>query len=104
MKSITSKIFQGILIVALVFSGNFVLTEEISEKSENTEQSEEALHSLQHSHVFLRSKLSAALLVKQAKIKKEFKLDQSTPRLFSISDFNLDHIYYTSYLDTFTLG
>ncbi len=98
IKSIFSKLAQGILIVALVCAGSFVYVEESAEKTEKTEKSEEALHRSDHSN-------TAKRLVRLGKKEKNYSPTVSiclVPFVEReiISDFNVNYIYTTSYLDS----
>ena len=100
IKSILSKLAQGILIISLVYAGSLVVVEESAEKTEKTEKSEEAIHRNNHSNSFKRA------LAKQRTKQKHFKGETSKKRLITLSpkkvlrDFNINFIYTTSYLDS----
>ena len=77
-----------------------MLMEETSEKTEKTEKSEEALHSIYHSNAFMRA-------LEKAESKKKWNsssnLDHNKVYYVdcpTISDFNINFIYTTSFLDS----
>ena len=74
--------------------------EETSEKTEKTEKSEEALHSIYHSRAFMRAIADLQKERKKSISKISFNRTYQlvdTPRH---GNFNVDHIYFSSYLDT----
>ena len=82
----------------IAYAGSFVLMEETAEKSEKTEKSEEALHSIYHSKGF---RYTLKKKTPHFALRVAHKSRQGEPTFqFEVStDFNVNFIYYTSYLD-----
>jgi len=98
IRSLISKLAQGIMIIAVVYAGSFVLMEETSEKTERTEAEKEALH-------FQYNSSKSTRLVKSnqdSEPTSQSPLQEDLIQLVHYSyqvDFNVNHIYFTSYLD-----
>jgi len=81
------------------YAGSFVVIEEASEKTEKTEKSEEAIHSIYHSKAFGKT------LIKNNESKKCSELELLAKGCYTTNthhlpqDFNINFIYYTSFLE-----
>ena len=87
------------MIISVIYAGSFILMEETLEKTERTESEKEAIH-----YQFNSSKST-----KLSKIKKRKKGSFQPSSAFipvananpsSLVDFNINHIYFTSFLDS----
>ena len=84
--------------LSIAYSGSFILMEETSEKTEKTENSEEALHSIYHSSGFQRT-----IVKKNDQTQRSLSFPETMYRTFRANsskhtDYNIDHIYFSSYL------
>ena len=98
IKSLISKLAQGIMIIAVVYAGSFVLMEETSEKTERTEAEKEALHFQYNSSKSTRLVRSK----QQEELTKKIPAAEGKIGIVNYAyqaDFNINHIYFTSYLD-----
>lgn len=95
--SVLKKFLQFILILAIAFAGGSVLMEETSEKTEKNEQAEEAIHSYFHSKGFtqITSKKRWSSTAFQAIANDNIP---SKDAIENTEDFNINHIYFASFL------
>ncbi|MEP0986109.1 hypothetical protein [Ekhidna sp.] len=97
IKSLLKKLVQLLFVGVISYAGNFIVVEEISEKTEKTERSEEAIHSQYHSKKFSRA-VELAEVAQTQSLGTHYSFTNTFKNAEGQHNFNIDHMYYTSHL------
>lgn len=99
IKSLTSKVTLAIVIMAVVYSGSFVMMEETLKRTERAEGAQEAIHYQYHSTKsnHLRDDIEDEITAHPTNSQPLIQSPQTFSHVF---DYNVDFIYCTSFLDT----
>ena len=84
--------------LTIAYAGSFLMMEATAEKTEKTEKSDEALHSIYHGASYQRTIVKGKVERKRySECSKEFYQALRTSNS-NQPDFNVNHIYFSSYL------
>ncbi|MEM0938433.1 MAG: hypothetical protein AAGI25_01440 [Bacteroidota bacterium] len=101
IKFIIKNILRFFLLLAIVYTGIFFFVEESSEKAEKTEKSEEWIHGNYRNKEL---KWTAVDIPQNFQfLSSNFHLSKEIPLLRDRISYHIDHIYFTSYLEMFSL-
>lgn len=84
--------------LAIAYSGSFLMMEETAEKTEKTEKSEEALHSIYHGSGFQRTIVKKKREVDPPTLVFKDSHQAYGTCYYEQSNYNVDYIYFSSYL------